>query len=134
MTAPSLDRMREAAALIRHHAGRATPGPWRLADTAVGGKYAALVANTPHPHRGDPHPHRGDSERGGWAWDDGYGGCLVGESLMTGDRLYPVAVQPRVGLAVADVLDHAADAGLLTEPLVALADRVLGIAPPEVVP
>lgn len=124
MTATSLDRMREAAALIRHHAGRATPGPWRLAETAVGGKYAALVADTPHPHRGDP-------ERGGWAWDAGYGGCLVGESLMTGDRLYLVAVQPRVGLAVADVLDHAADAGLLTEPLVALADRVLGMAPPE---
>ena len=74
----AVDRIREAAALLRHRASRSTPGPWRLGNY----QYAALVAD-------QPHPSRDHAENGGWAWDDGYDGCLIGESMMAADRVYP---------------------------------------------
>ena len=37
----AVDRIREAAALLRHRASRSTPGPWRLGNYP----YATLVAS-----------------------------------------------------------------------------------------
>ena len=91
----AVDRIREAAALLRHRASRSTPGPWRLGNSP----YAALVAD-------QPHPSRAHAEKGGWAWDDGYGGCLVGESMMAADRVYLVTMQPEVGALLADHVRH----------------------------
>jgi hypothetical protein len=121
----AVDRIREAAALLRHHASRATPGPWRLGNSP----YAALVAD-------QPHPSRAHAENGGWAWDDGYGGCLVGESMMASDRVYFVTMQPEVGALLADLLDDVAAAPPPQVPsippasVVALCDRILGVPIP----
>ena len=123
MTDPyASDRIREAAALLRHRASRATPGPWRLSSGAPGSRYAALVADVPHPSRVNP-------DTGGWAWDEGYGGCLIAESMMTGDRIYFATMQPQVGPAIADLLDLAAAATPVPGPAVLLADIVLGVVP-----
>ena len=121
----AVDRIREAAALLRHRASRSTPGPWRLGNS----QYAALVAD-------QPHPSRGNAENGGWAWDDGYGGCLVGESMMAADRVYFVTMQPEVGALLADILDDVAAAPHARWPasppasVVALCDRILGVPLP----
>ena len=90
----SAAELRAAADKLRELAQRATPGPWRL------GNWAALVADRKHPDR---------MVGGGWEWDDAYGGCLVAESLMRPDREYFAAVNPLVGLALADLLDSLAD-------------------------
>ena len=87
---------RAAASKLRELAQRATPGPWRLGSD----RYAALVADRKHPDR---------MVGGGWEWDDAYGGCLVAESLMRPDREYFAAMNPLVGLALADLLDSLAD-------------------------
>lgn len=121
----AVDRIREAAALLRHRASRSTPGPWRLGNSP----YAALVAD-------QPHPSRVNAENGGWAWDDGYGGCLVGESMMAADRVYFVTMQPEVGALLADILDDVAAAPHAQWPasqparVVALCDRILGVPLP----
>lgn len=86
------ETLREAAAVLRQRASRATPPPWR---DAAPNKWRALVADEPHPDRENP-------EVGGWAWDEGYGGCLIGESLMKSDRTYIATMHPGVGLALAD--------------------------------
>ena len=121
----AVDRIREAAALLRHRASRSTPGPWRLGNSP----YAALVAD-------QPHPSRAHAENGGWAWNDGYGGCLIGESMMAADRVYFVTMQPEVGALLADLLDDVA-ATLYTlrhasppASVVALCDRILGVPLP----
>ena len=121
----AVDRIREAAALLRHRASRSTPGPWRLGNSP----YAALVAD-------QPHPSRAHAENGGWAWDDGYGGCLIGESMMAADRVYFVTMQPEVGALLADLLDDVA-ATLYTHrhasptaSVAALCDRILGVPLP----
>ena len=121
----AVDRIREAAALLRYRASRSTPGPWRLGDSP----YAALVAD-------QPHPSRVNAENGGWAWDDGYGGCLVGESMMAADRVYFVTMQPEVGALLADLLDDVAAAlhthrhASPTASVAALCDRILGVPLP----
>ena len=121
----AVDRIREAAALLRHRASRSTPGPWRLGNSP----YAALVAD-------QPHPSRAHAENGGWAWDDGYGGCLIGESMMAADRVYLVTMQPEVGALLADLLDDVAAAPHARWPasppasVVALCDRILGVPLP----
>lgn len=121
----AVDRIREAAALLRHRASRSTPGPWRLGNSP----YAALVAD-------QPHPSRVNAENGGWAWDDDYGGCLVGESMMAADRVYFVTMQPEVGALLADILDDVAAAPHARWPasppasVVALCDRILGVPIP----
>ena len=121
----AVDRIREAAALLRHRASRSTPGPWRLGNSP----YAALVAD-------QPHPSRAHAENGGWAWDDGYGGCLIGESMMAADRVYFVTMQPEVGALLADILDDVAAAPHARWPasppasVVALCDRILGVPLP----
>jgi len=93
------DVLSRAAALLRARAKAATPGPWRLSNS----RYGALVADQPHPDRLNP-------AAGGWAWEDAYGGCLVGESLMRQDREYLATLHPGVGLAIADWLDATAAA------------------------
>lgn len=121
----AVDRIREAAALLRHRASRSTPGPWRLGNSP----YAALVAD-------QPHPSRAHAENGGWAWDDGYGGCLIGESMMAADRVYLVTMQPEIGELLADLLDDVAAAPHARWPasppasVVALCDRILGVPLP----
>lgn len=90
------NELRTAASKLRELAQRATPGPWRLG----GDRWAALVADRKHPDR---------MVGGGWEWDDAYGGCLVAESLMRPDREYFAAMNPLVGLALADLLDSLAD-------------------------
>lgn len=121
----AVDRIREAAALLRHRASRSTPGPWRLGNY----QYAALVAD-------QPHPSRDHAENGGWAWDDGYDGCLIGESMMAADRVYFVTMQPEVGALLADLLDDVAAAPHTQWPasppasVVALCDRILGVPLP----
>ena len=121
----AVDRIREAAALLRHRASRSTPGPWRLGNSP----YAALVAD-------QPHPSQVNAENGGWAWDDGYGGCLIGESMMAADRVYFVTMQPEVGELLADLLDDVAAAPHARWPasppasVVALCDRILGVPLP----
>ena len=121
----AVDRIREAAALLRYRASRSTPGPWRLGNSP----YAALVAD-------QPHPSRAHAENGGWAWDDGYGGCLIGESMMAADRVYLVTMQPEVGELLADLLDDVAAAPHARWPasppasVVALCDRILGVPLP----
>ena len=121
----AVDRIREAAALLRYRASRSTPGPWRLGNSP----YAALVAD-------QPHPSRAHAENGGWAWDDGYGGCLIGESMMAADRVYFVTMQPEVGALLADILDDVAAAPHARWPasppasVVALCDRILGVPLP----
>ena len=121
----AVDRIREAAALLRHRASRSTPGPWRLGNSP----YAALVAD-------QPHPSRGNAENGGWGWSDGYGGCLIGESMMAADRVYFVTMQPEVGALLADILDDVAAAPHTQWPasppasVVALCDRILGVPLP----
>lgn len=121
----AVDRIREAAALLRHRASRSTPGLWRLGNSP----YAALVAD-------HPHPSRANAEAGGWAWDDGYGGCLIGESMMAADRVYFVTMQPEVGALLADILEDVAAAPhtqrLASPPasVVALCDRILGVPLP----
>ena len=121
----AVDRIREAAALLRHRASRSTPGPWRLGNSP----YAALVAD-------QPHPSRGNAENGGWAWDDGYGGCLVAESMMTADRLYMASMNPVVGLALADLMDTVAYYGQRAqmsetgfESFDTIASAILGVIP-----
>ena len=121
----AVDRIREAAALLRHRASRSTPGPWRLGNSP----YAALVAD-------QPHPSRAHAENGGWAWDDGYGGCLIGESMMAADRVYFVTMQPEVGALLADLLDdvaatpHTQWPASPTASVAALCDRILGVPLP----
>ena len=121
----AVDRIREAAALLRHRASRSTTGPWRLGNSP----YAALVAD-------QPHPSRVNAENGGWAWDDGYGGCLIGESMMAADRVYFVTMQPEVGALLADILDDVAATPHTQWPaippasVVALCDRILGVPLP----
>ena len=88
--------LRAAASKLRELAQRATPGPWRLGSD----RWAALVADRKHPDR---------MVGGGWEWDDAYGGCLVAESLMRPDREYFAAMNPLVGLALADLLDEVAE-------------------------
>lgn len=116
------DRIREAAALIRHRTDRATPGPWRLSHS----QFAALVSDEPHPARAAP-------SEGGWAWDEGYGGCLVGESMMPGDRVYFATMQPQVGALVADLLDRIVNDRNASPPLLdvaaRMADLVLDVIP-----
>lgn len=121
----SVGLIREAAALLRHRASRSTPGPWRLGNSP----YAALVAD-------QPHPSRVNAESDGWGWSDGYGGCLVGESMMAADRVYFVTMQPEVGALLADLLDDVA-ATLYTHrhasptaSVAALCDRILGVPLP----
>lgn len=97
----SADVLRRAAAVLRERATAATPPPWRESPVN-GNRYSALVADLPHPERPNV-------SAGGWDWDDNYGGCLVGESLMSHDRAYIATVHPGVGLALADFLDWAAD-------------------------
>ena len=92
----SAAELRAAASKLRELAQRATPGPWRLGSD----RWAALVADRKHPDR---------MVGGGWEWDDAYGGCLVAESLMRPDREYFAAMNPLVGLALADLLDSLAD-------------------------
>ena len=99
--AAEIKMMREAAAVLRERAQRATSPPW--ADSPSGNPYRALVAPKPHPDRENP-------ETGGWAYEESYGGCLVGESLMKSDRAYIATMHPGVGLALADWLDRIADA------------------------
>ena len=121
----AVDRIREAAALLRYRASRSTPGPWRLGNSP----YAALVAD-------QPHPSRAHAENGGWGWDDGYGGCLIGESMMAADRVYFVTMQPEVGALLANLLDdvaatlhthrHASPTASVAE----LCDRILGVPLP----
>ena len=121
----AVDRIREAAALLRYRASRSTPGPWRLGNSP----YAALVAD-------QPHPSRAHAENGGWAWDDGYGGCLIGESMMAADRVYFVTMQPEVGALLADLLDdvaatlHTHRHASPTASVAALCDRILGVPLP----
>ena len=91
----SAAELRAAADKLRELAEDATPGPWRLGTD----RYADLVANREHPER----------IGGGWEWNDSYGGCLVAESMMRPDREYAAAVNPLVGLALADLLDSLAD-------------------------
>lgn len=90
-----IEELREAARLMRERAQMATPSPWRESGVD-GNRYAALVADQPHPDR---------MKGGGWQWDEGYGGCLIGESLMATDRAYIASWHPAVALAVADWLD-----------------------------
>lgn len=92
----SADELRAAASKLRELAQRATPGPWRLGSD----RWAALVADRKHPDR---------MVDGGWEWNNTYGGFLVAESLMRPDREYAAAVNPLVGLALADLLDSLAD-------------------------
>jgi len=68
--------LEHAAELLARAVDNATPSPWRD-STVDGNRYAALVADRVHPDR----PY-------GWGWDydEGYGGCLVAESLMPQDR------------------------------------------------
>ena len=121
----AVDRIREAAALLRHRASRSTPGPWRLGNSP----YAALVAD-------QPHPSRVNAESDGWGWSDGYGGCLIGESMMAADRVYLVTMQPEIGELLADLLDDVAAAPHAQWPasppasVVALCDRILGVPLP----
>ena len=121
----AVDRIREAAALLRHRASRSTPGPWRLGNSP----YAALVAD-------QPHPSRVNAESDGWGWSDGYGGCLIGESMMAADRVYFVTMQPEVGALLADLLDdvaatlHTHRHASPTASVAALCDRILGVPLP----
>jgi hypothetical protein len=98
--------LRRAATLMRERAAMATPGPWRNSEVD-GNRYAALVADRPHPDR---------MKNGGWDWDEGYGGCLIGESLMSSDRRYIAAMHPGVALAAAAMLDDAAENAELQAP------------------
>lgn len=96
----SADRLRAAAARIREVAGAATPGPWR--DSGVdGNRYAALVSDT---------QPAGRPARGGWDDTQGYGGYLVGESLVPGDRAHIATWNPPVAVAVANWLEEEAGA------------------------
>lgn len=97
----SAEILRKAAAVLRERAKAATPGPWRDSSTEDGVRFGALVSDRPHPDRANP-------EKGGWAYDEGYGGCLVGESHMSWDRAYLATVDPTFGVAVADWLDNEA--------------------------
>ena len=121
----AVDRIREAAALLRHRASRSTPGPWRLGNSP----YAALVAD-------QPHPSRVNAESDGWGWSVGYGGCLIGESMMAADRVYLVTMQPEIGELLADILDDVAAAPHAQWPasppasVAALCDRILGVPLP----
>ena len=121
----AVDRIREAAALLRHRASRSTPGPWRLGNSP----HAALVAD-------QHHPSQVNAESDGWGWDDGYGGCLIGESMMAADRVYFVTMQPEVGALLADILDDVAATPHTQWPaippasVVALCDRILGVPLP----
>lgn len=118
--------LRRAAALMRERAEAATPGPWR--DSYVdGNRYAALVADKPHPDRPKP-------SAGGWAWDEDYGGCVVGESLMAGDRAHIASWHPILAVAIADWLnDEAVGAqtpdGAPTAHAIAVARAYLGEQP-----
>lgn len=118
------DRAREAAAVLHLRANRATPGPWRLSHS----RYGALVADQPHPYRRDPNPN-------GWGWDEGYGGCLIAESMMTADRVYLATVSPIVGHHLADVIEGLApDANDFHKERArracrAIVDTILGVIP-----
>lgn len=90
------EHLQQAATLLRERAKAATPGPWRDSSTVDGVRFGALVADEPHPDR---------MQGGGWAWDEGYGGCLIAESLMMSDRAYIALMSPTVALALADWLD-----------------------------
>ena len=95
-------RLRAAALRIREVAACATPGPWR--DSSVdGNRYAALVSDVmPAGRRPD----------GGWGATEGYGGYLVGESLVAGDRAHIALWDPNAALVVAGILDVLAEGPL----------------------
>jgi hypothetical protein len=108
MTDP--DTLRRAAETLRDKANAATPGPWREGRDPTGrNTYAALVADSPHPDRTNP-------DKGGWGYDEGYGGCLIGESLMAADRRYIATMHPGVALALADWLTWEADLSSVRPP------------------
>lgn len=80
------DEIRAAADHLEQLDQAATPGPWRQ-STEHGNKYGSVVSDTcvrrcdewaDHYDDGPPswtsHPH------------DGYGGCLIGESMFPRDR------------------------------------------------
>ena len=92
----SADRLRAAAARIREVAGAATTGPWRDSATVAGTRYSALVS--------DVQP-AGRPAGGGWDDTSGYGGYLVAESMVAGDRVHIATWHPLVALAVANWLD-----------------------------
>lgn len=84
----SREQLRHAAELLERLLPQTTPGPWR--DSAVdGNRYHALVSPQPHPER---------PAGRGWDYDEGYGGCLVGESMVYTDR--------RLMAVLRNVADH----------------------------
>lgn len=99
------ETLRAAAVRLREVAGAATPGPWR--DSGVqGNRYSALVSDT---------MPTGRPTRGGWDDTEGYGGYLVGESIVAPDRAYIALMHPLVGLALAEWLDVVARDWALAE-------------------
>lgn len=114
-------RLRAAAARVREVAGAATPGPWRDSTTVAGARYSALVS--------DVQP-AGRPAGGGWEATREYGGYLVGESLVPGDRAHIATWNPLVAVAVANWLEEEATAvdlvlGETLPSALALADLIL---------
>jgi hypothetical protein len=105
MTDQTVETIRRASALMRSRVAAASPSPW-LADTAVEGD--AVVWGAPKLHDGEsrkfvgniaaavlPHEVRSD-----WT---------VMFDTQTANAEHIAGFQPSVGLAVADLLDSAAD-------------------------
>lgn len=114
--------LREAAMRIRDTANAATPGPWRDSSTIDGARFQALVSDT---------MPAGRPERGGWDDTEGYGGFLVGESLLPPDRSHIALWNPTTALLIADWLEHVAHFEGVTplraiEPALAVARHILG--------
>jgi hypothetical protein len=76
-----------AAGLLQERAAAATPGPWTETTQSI--RYGGLV--------GPPSTRRPE--------DDGYGGALVGESILGADRDYLRCVHPEVATHLAVLLD-----------------------------
>jgi hypothetical protein len=107
------ERLRAAADTIERAANAATPGPWGE-NTSRPNRYGAIIS---HDAPCD------DDER------EGYGGALIGESMLTGNRAHVALWDPPTALLAAAVLAQAADgftAGLrMPDAVFDLADRIL---------
>jgi hypothetical protein len=111
------ERLRAAADTIERTANAATPGPWGE-NTGRPNRYGAIIS---HDAPCD------DDER------EGYGGALIGESMLTGNRAHVALWDPPTALLAAEILRTMADRVEQLAPVhvgnpdaaLAFADRIL---------
>lgn len=107
----NVEQLREAAKILRKRAQKATRGPWVMEDCEGDLKITAGAASTVWENGIGRTPHRypaSDLIYDHWleTWDEGED---ITDDQRRSDAAYVAAVNPSLGLAIADLLDAEAD-------------------------